>query len=279
MNGVPTQWSLLVNHPRARDVDFSALRVAAMGAAAATPALVRQMRELLGCPVLNGYSQTEAGIISGTRIGDPDDVVAGTVGRARTEVELRTVALDTGEATPVDEVGEIVVRSPAMMRGYWQDPELTATVIDVDGWLHTGDLGRLDADGNLTIAGRRKEMYIRGGYNVYPTEVEAALTGHPWITRTAIVGVPDPVLGEIGVAFVVLAPDAPDASDRVADADRILGDIRAWCGARIADYKAPDRVVIVDELPLTAIGKLDKPALAARWIDEHHEAGDMRRAG
>ena len=108
-------------------------------------------------------------------------------------------------------------RSPAMMRGYWRDPELTASVIDADGWLHTGDLGRLDADGNLTIAGRRKEMYIRGGYNVYPTEVEAALTGHPWITRTAVVGVPDPVLGEIGVAFVVLADDAPVDRD---DADR-----------------------------------------------------------
>jgi acyl-CoA synthetase (AMP-forming)/AMP-acid ligase II len=183
------------------------------------------------------------------------------VGRARTEVELRTVALETGDAAPVGEVGEIVCRSPAMMLGYWRDPELTATVIDADGWLHTGDLGRLDADGNLIIVGRRKEMYIRGGYNVYPTEVEAALTGHPWITRTAVVGVPDPVLGEIGVAFVVLADDAP--VDR-GDADPILADVRAWCQARIADYKAPDRVVVVDELPLTAVGKLDKPALAAR---------------
>jgi len=276
MNGVPTQWSLLVKHPRAREVDFSALRVAAMGAAAATPALVGEIRELLGCPVLNGYSQTEAGIISGTRIGDPDDVVAGTVGRARGEVELRTVALDTGEPTPAGEVGEIVCRSPAMMRGYWRDPELTATVVDADGWLHTGDLGRLDADGNLTIAGRRKEMYIRGGYNVYPTEVEAALTGHPWITRTAVVGMPDPVLGEIGVAFVVLADDAPVDRD---DVNPILEDVCAWCRARIADYKAPDRVVVVDELPLTAVGKLDKPALAARWIAEHTEAQGMRRAG
>ena len=273
MNGVPTQWSLLVKHPRIREVDFSALRVAAMGGAAATPALVREIRDLLQVPVLNGYSQTEAGIISGTHIGDADEVVAGTVGRARPEVELRTVALDGAEPTPVGEVGEIVCRSPAVMRGYWRDPELTATVIDADGWLHTGDLGRLDADGNLTIVGRRKEMYIRGGYNVYPTEVEAALTGHPWITRTAVVGVPDPVLGEIGVAFVVLAPDPPVADDDIA---AMLADVRAWCRARIADYKAPDRLVVVDELPLTAVGKLDKPALAARWIDEHPEADGMR---
>jgi acyl-CoA synthetase (AMP-forming)/AMP-acid ligase II len=275
MNGVPTQWSLLVKHPRARQTDFSRLRVVGMGGAAATPALVREMRELLGCPVLNGYSSTEAGIISGTRLGDPDDVVAGTVGRARDDVELQTVAIDTGAPTPIGEVGEIVCRSPAMMRGYWRDPELTATVIDGDGWLHTGDLGRLDADGNLTIAGRRKEMYIRGGYNVYPTEVEAALTGHPWIERTAVVGVPDLVLGEIGVAYVVLAADAPDAVD---DVDAILVDIRSWCRARIADYKAPDRVVVVDELPLTAVGKLDKPALATRWTKEHPEPESIRTA-
>jgi acyl-CoA synthetase (AMP-forming)/AMP-acid ligase II len=265
MNGVPTQWSLLVQHPRARETDFSRLRVVGMGAAVATPALIEGMRALLGCPVLNGYSSTEAGIISGTRVGDPDDVVATTVGRARPDVELRTVALDTGTPTETGEVGEIVCRSPAMMSGYWRDPERTATVIDDDGWLHTGDLGRLDADGNLTIVGRIKEMYVRGGYNVYPGEVEAALTGHPWIARTAVIGVPDSVLGEIGVAYVVLAADAGIDPDVPDDLDRVLADVRAWCAARIADYKAPDRVVVVDELPVTAVGKLDKDTLAAQW--------------
>jgi acyl-CoA synthetase (AMP-forming)/AMP-acid ligase II len=246
-----------------------------MGGAAATPALVRAMRDLLDCPVLNGYSSTEAGIISGTRIGDPDDVVAGTVGRARPDVEVRTVELDGNAPTPIGEVGEIVCRSPAMMGGYWRDPDLTATVIDADGWLHTGDLGSLDIDGNLTIVGRVKEMYIRGGYNVYPGEVESALTGHPWIARTAIVGVPDPVLGEIGVAYVVLDPSAAVARD---DLDAILADMRAWCTARIADYKAPDRVVVVDDLPVTAVGKLDKPALAARWVEGTSEDRGVRMA-
>jgi acyl-CoA synthetase (AMP-forming)/AMP-acid ligase II len=113
-------------------------------------------------------------------------------------------------------------------------------------------------------------MYVRGGYNVYPGEVEAALTGHPWIARTAVIGVPDPVLGEIGVAFVVLAPDAPDGLRD--DVDAVLADARAWCAARIADYKAPDRVVVVDELPVTAVGKLDKDTLTARWSRQ------MRRA-
>jgi len=264
-----------VQHPRARETDFSRLRVVGMGGAAATPALVRAMRDLLGCPVLNGYSSTEAGIISGTRVGDPDDVVATTVGRARPDVELRTVALDGGPPTPVGEVGEIVCRSPAMMGGYWRDPELTATVIDADGWLHTGDLGSLDADGNLMIVGRVKEMYIRGGYNVYPGEVESALTGHPWIVRTAVVGVPDPVLGEIGVAYVVLDPRAGVDRD---DLDAIRADMRVWCAARIADYKAPDRVVVVDELPVTAVGKLDKPALAAHWAQTTHDERGIRMA-
>jgi acyl-CoA synthetase (AMP-forming)/AMP-acid ligase II len=274
MNGVPTQWSLLVQHPRARETDFSRLRVVGMGASVATPALIEGMRALLGCPVLNGYSSTEAGIISGTRLGDTDEVVAKTVGRARPDVELRTVALDTGTPTPAGDIGEIVCRSPAMMDGYWRDPERTKSVIDADGWLHTGDLGRLDADGNLTIVGRIKEMYVRGGYNVYPGEVEAALAGHPWIARTAVVGVPDPVLGEIGVAFVVLTADTPIDG---GDVDAVLADVRAWCAARIADYKAPDRVVVVDELPVTAVGKLDKDTLAAQW--SQHEDGRMRRAG
>jgi acyl-CoA synthetase (AMP-forming)/AMP-acid ligase II len=144
-----------------------------------------------------------------------------------------------------------------MMRGYWRDPELTATVIDADGWLHTGDLGVIGDDGNLRIAGRLKEMYIRGGYNVYPTEVEAALGEHPAIARSAVVGVPDPVLGEIGVVFVVPAPGA-DPTELEHDT------LRAWCRERIADYKAPDRVVVVDELPVTSMMKVDKEALRQR---------------
>ena len=259
MNGVPTQWSLVLDRADVDGTDFSGLRIAAMGAAAAPPDLIRRLRETLGCPVLNGYSATEA-----TVIGDSDEVVAGTVGRPRAEVDLRIVGPD-GTDVPVGEVGEVICRSPAMMRGYWRDPDLTATVIDAEGYLHTGDLGRLRPDGNLTLAGRLTEMYIRGGYNVYPTEVEAVLTDHPAIARAAVIGAPDPVLGEIGVAFLVLDPGSgtPDAGD-VPDRDAL----RAWCTDRIADYKAPDRVVVVDELPVTAVGKLDKNALAARFREQ-----------
>jgi acyl-CoA synthetase (AMP-forming)/AMP-acid ligase II len=160
----------------------------------------------------------------------------------------------TGEELPPGEVGEILERSPAMMRGYWQDPELTATVIDADGWLHTGDLATIDADGIVRIVGRLKEMYIRGGYNVYPAEVEAVLADHPAIAQVAVVGLPDAVLGERGGVFAV-ATDPANPPE--------LADLRDWCRERIADYKAPDRLVVVDALPVTAMHKVDKAALAA----------------
>jgi acyl-CoA synthetase (AMP-forming)/AMP-acid ligase II len=152
-------------------------------------------------------------------------------------------------------VGEIICRSPAMMRGYWRDEELTRTVVDVEGWLHTGDLGLIGTDGNVRIVGRLKEMYIRGGYNVYPAEVEATLFEHPGVVQAAVVGFPDPVLGERGAAFVIPAdPAAPPTLD----------DLRNWCRERIADYKAPDRLVLVDAFPVNATHKVDKAALAAQ---------------
>ena len=152
-------------------------------------------------------------------------------------------------------------RSPAMMRGYWRDPALTATVIDADGWLHTGDLGFIGDDGNLRLVGRLKEMYIRGGYNVYPAEVEGVLTDHPGVARAAVVGAPDPVLGEIGVAFVVPSDVGPPSPE----------ELRAWCRTRLADYKAPDRVVVLDDLPTTPMLKIDKRALSAQAAERGAE--------
>jgi acyl-CoA synthetase (AMP-forming)/AMP-acid ligase II len=254
--GVPTQWELVLAHPDLARTDFSGLRVCGIGGAAIAPDLVRRMRETLGCPVITRYTSTEAGVTTSTVVGDSDDVIATTVGRPAPDVELRIVTPGTppGAAPlPTGEVGEIVVRSPAMMRGYWQDPATTAATVDADGWLHTGDLGRYGDDGNLRIVGRLKEMYIRGGYNVYPAEVEAALAEHPAVAGVAVLGVADAVLGERGVAVVVTD----------AGADRPgLDELRDWCRARIADYKAPDRVVFVDEFPLNATHKVDKTALA-----------------
>jgi acyl-CoA synthetase (AMP-forming)/AMP-acid ligase II len=234
------------------------VRVAGVGGAPASPDLVRRMRERLRCPVLTRYTSTEAGVTTGTVVGDPDETVATTVGRPMPDVELHIVAPgNSGEGPPLPggEVGEVVCRSPAMMREYWRDPELTAQVIDAGGWLHTGDLGYLGDDGNLRLVGRLKEMYIRGGYNVYPVEVEGVLSDHPGVARVAVVGIPDAVLGEVGVAFVVPAAGADTAA-------LARDELRAWSRARLADYKAPDRVVLVDDLPVNSMHKVDKSALA-----------------
>jgi acyl-CoA synthetase (AMP-forming)/AMP-acid ligase II len=250
--GVPTQWRLLLDHPDFERTDLSSLRIAGTGAALVPPELVREMEARLGCRVVIGYTSTEAAITTGTVPGDSPEVISRTVGRARVNVEVELVD-DDGKPVPTGAIGRVRCRSGAVMRGYWEDPERTAEVLDDDGWLTLGDLGSFDERGYLTLAGRKSEMYIRGGYNVYPAEVERALSGHPAVGQIAVVGVPDPVLGEIGVAFVVAADGtAPD-----------LDELRAFCRESLADYKAPDRLELLDALPIMTMGKVDKRALAA----------------
>jgi acyl-CoA synthetase (AMP-forming)/AMP-acid ligase II len=177
-----------------------------------------------------------------------------TVGRpqAGTQVEIRDEA-----GVPVQDgaIGRIYVHGPCVMRGYWRDQERTAEVLTADGWLASSDLGHRDPEGNLVLAGRLSDMYIRGGYNVHPLQVEQVLAEHPAVSEAAVVGAPAAVLGEIGVAFVVPSPDAPPPT---------LDELRAWCKDRLADYKRPDRLVLVDALPLTSMMKIDKAALSAR---------------
>jgi acyl-CoA synthetase (AMP-forming)/AMP-acid ligase II len=248
--GVPTQWRLVLDHADFEATDLSNLRIAGTGAARVPPELVREMEARLGCPVVIGYTSTEAAITTGTVPGDSPEVISQTVGRARANVELEVVD-DNGQACATGEVGRVRCRSGAVMRGYWRDPERTAEVLDADGWLTIGDLGTLDERGYLTLAGRRSEMYIRGGYNVYPAEVERVVGAHPDVAQIAVVGVPDPVLGEIGVAFVVPAPGARPRLDA----------LRAFCRESLADYKAPDQLELVDALPIHSMGKVDKRAL------------------
>ena len=257
--GVPTQWELVLSHPDIAITDFSGLRVVGTGGATIAPDLIRRMRETLRCPVITRYTSTEAGVTTSTLVGDPDDVIATTVGRPAPDVELRILSIDDdgGDVhARTGEVGEILSRSPAMMREYWRDPVTTAATIDADGWLHTGDLGVIGDDGNLRIVGRLKEMYIRGGYNVYPSEVEATLGTHPDVAQVAVIGMPEPVLGEIGVAFVV-ATDVQHPPD--------LTTLRDWCRSRIADYKAPDTLITVEALPVNATNKVDKLSLATTY--------------
>ena len=229
------------------------------------------MQQRLGVPVVVRYTSTETSLGTGTVPGDPEEVVAMTVGRPVPGVEIELVD-ESGARVRTGEVGRVRLRSDAVMRGYFADrrtsaptphpeggahlvdPEATATVRSADGWITTGDLGFLDEAQNLHLVGRSSELYIRGGYNVYPAEVEDVLQDHPAIERAAIVAVSDPVLGEVGVAFVVLA-------DRVAGRTPDLAELRAHCARHLADYKAPDEVIVLDALPLTAMMKVDKRAL------------------
>ena len=260
--GVPTQWALMLAHPDLAHADLSHLRIASTGASRVPPELVRAMRDRLGCPVVVRYTSTESSLGTGTRPEDGDDVVATTVGRPVPGVELEVVDDHGARVTP-GEVGRVRLRSAAVLRGYVGDlaegtlidPDATGAVLDAEGWVTTGDLGWIGDDGNLRLAGRVSDMYIRGGYNVYPAEVEAVLGDLPGVDQVAVVGTPDAVLGEIGTAFVVpVAPAAPPS----------LGDVRAACHERLADYKAPDRLYLVAELPVTPMAKIDKRELAAR---------------
>jgi acyl-CoA synthetase (AMP-forming)/AMP-acid ligase II len=252
--GVPAQWQMVLAHPDLATADTSALRIVSSGAARVPPELVTALERQFGAPMVVRYTSTEACVSTGTALGDPPEVVCTTVGTPGDGVEMELRADEgRGPVVPTGEVGTVCLRSRAVMRGYWLEPELTAAAIDPDGWLLTGDLGYVDERGDLHLAGRSTEMYIRGGYNIYPIELENCLGTHDGVDKVAVVGTAAPVLGEIGVAFVVpVAGGEPPTLD----------ELRAWCKSNLADYKAPDCLVLVDELPLTAMSKIDKRALA-----------------
>jgi acyl-CoA synthetase (AMP-forming)/AMP-acid ligase II len=255
--GVPTQWAKLVDLPQLADADLSSLRLASTGSAPVTPDLAEKMRTRLGCPIVVRYACTESSSITGTRVDDPPEVLLHTVGRPQEGIEL---VLRDGDGDPVPQgaIGVVTLRSPCSMSGYWNDPERTADTLSPDGWVTTSDLGLLRDDGNLVLRGRTSEMYIRGGFNIHPLEVERVVADHPKVARVAIVGTPALTIGEIGVAFV----EPVDASDPPT-----LEELRAFVRERLADYKAPDRLEVVDELPMTSMLKIDKRVLQAR-IDQ-----------
>jgi acyl-CoA synthetase (AMP-forming)/AMP-acid ligase II len=265
--GVPTQWALVLAHPDLEGADLSAMRVAGTGAARVPPGLVRAMRERLGCPVVVRYTSTETSLGTGTKLEDPDEVVVTTVGAPVPGVELEIVDEDDARPVAETEVGAVRMRSAAQMLGYVAsgaaiDESATGAVRNSEGWITTGDLGWIGADGNLRLVGRRTEMLIRGGYNVYPAEVEAVLGVHPAVKQVSVIGAPDEVLGEIIVAFVV--------ADETASPD--LEGLRAHCRRSLADYKVPDRLELISELPTTPLGKVDTRALKALASSEHEGA-------
>ncbi|MFF4311496.1 FadD3 family acyl-CoA ligase [Streptomyces sp. NPDC001507] len=243
--GPPTLHQSLLDHP-ARDAhDLSALRLVVTGAAVVPLLLVERLRGELGVEtVLTAYGLSEAsGIVTMCRRGDDPTVIASTSGRAIPGTEVR-----------VDEAGEVLVRGFNVMRGYYEDPAATAETLTRDGWLRTGDVGVLDPAGNLRITDRLKDMFIVGGFNAYPAEIEQLLGLHPDVADVAVIGVPDARLGEVGKAFVIRRPDAVLTGD----------DLIAWARREMANYKVPRVVEFVAELPRNAGGKVVKGELRGR---------------
>jgi acyl-CoA synthetase (AMP-forming)/AMP-acid ligase II len=252
IGGIAPQLALMLRSPELGRHDWGHVQTIVAGGAASPPALVAGVRQAFGAAYSIRYSSTESGGCgTGTAFDADDDEALHTVGRARSGVEL---SVRDDEARPVASgaVGELWLRSPTQMAGYWRDPAATAATI-VDGWLRTGDLARIDDRGLVRLAGRRTEMFIRGGYNVYPAEVEAVLATHPAVADVAVVPRPDPVMGEIGVA--VVAPRDPTAPPS-------LDELRAFLTGRLAAYKLPEALRIVRDLPLTPMHKVDRRALA-----------------
>jgi len=247
--GAPTLYQSILNHPDRHRLDSSSLRLAVTGAAAVPVSLVAQMRDDLGFDtVVTAYGLTEAsGFVSICRPDDDDETIAATSGRAMPGIEVRIVDGE-GRDLPPGEAGEIVVRGYNVMRGYAEDPEATAEAIDAEGWLHTGDVGTLDERGYLDITDRIKDVFIVGGFNAYPAEIEDLLLRHPAIAQVAVIGVPDERLGEVGAAFVV-----PAAGHEVHEAEVV-----AWARANMANFKVPRHVRTVTSLPVNPSGKVLK---------------------
>ena len=257
--GPPTVYQSILDHPRVGEFDLSSLRLAVTGAAPVSVELIRRMREELKFEnVVKGYGLTEAtGIATMCSHDDDPETISTTEGRAIPGTEVHVVD-DDGHALPPGEAGEVVIRGYNVMQGFVDDPEATAAAIDADGWLHTGDVGVLDERGNLRITDRKKDMFIIGGFNAYPAEIENMLSDHPAVSKVAIVGVPDARMGEVGYAFIVLRPG------QTLDADALI----AWSRERMANYKVPRYVEVVDELPLNASGKVLKYELREKATAE-----------
>lgn len=262
--GPPAIFHSMLQHPRLSAFDRSSLRLGITGGAVVPATLIRRMREDLGfAGVVNGYGLTECGGY-GTMCSadDSDDQIANTAGKPFPGTEVRIMDGE-GRLLPDGERGEVVLRGYFVMKGYFNDPDATAKTIDAEGWLHSGDVGYFDENGDLRIEDRLKDMYITGGFNCYPAEIERLMSAHPAIGQIAVIGVPDERLGEVGKAFVVLRPG------RSATADELV----AWARANIANFKVPRSVEFREALPTSPQGKVLKTQLKADHLRVRENAG------
>jgi acyl-CoA synthetase (AMP-forming)/AMP-acid ligase II len=247
--GPPTVYQTILDHPDVHRFDMSSLRWALTGAATVPVEMIRRMRsELAFETILTGYGLTETiGITTVCRPDDDPETVATTAGRPIPGVEVAIVD-DDGRRLGPEDPGEVLTRGPNMMRGYFDDPDATSAALDADGWLRTGDIGVLDEAGNLRITDRKKDMFIVGGFNAYPAEIENVIVRHPTVGQAAVVGVPDHRLGEVGVAFVIPRSGAVVEPAELVD----------WCREQMANFKVPRHIEVVSAFPLNATGKVLK---------------------
>lgn len=259
--GAPTIYQSMLAHPGIEQVDTSSLRLAVTGAAPTPVELIRRMKSELGFEtIITGYGLTEScGIATMCRYDDDPEIIATTSGRAIADVEVLCVD-ESGKEVPRGEPGEVWVRGYNVMRGYFEDTAETEKAIDTDGWLHTGDIAVMDERGYVKITDRIKDMYITGGFNCYPAEIENALYGSGQFTQAAVIGIPDERMGEVGMAFVVPAPGEHPTQESVI----------AWCRENMANYKVPRRVAVVDALPANASGKVTKFVLREHAAKSAH---------
>jgi acyl-CoA synthetase (AMP-forming)/AMP-acid ligase II len=273
--GPPTLYQGLLAEPGRSDYDLSSLRLGVTGAAVVPVELVHAMSSELGFDtVLTAYGLTEScGTVTMCRRDYPPEVIAATSGRAIPGLEVRAVV--DGRSVPQGEPGEIVVRGYTVMGGYWEDEAATATAIDGEGWLHTGDIGVMDAAGNVTITDRVKDMFVVGGFNAYPAEIEAILRRYDGVAQVAVVGVPDERMGEVGCAFVVPSPAGGATEVGGAEGpEEFAQALIAWARQAMANYKVPRRVVVVESLPLNASGKVLKRELRDRVVPARDGVSD-----
>ncbi len=256
--GPPALYQSILAHPELASFDLSNLRLAVTGAAAIPVELIHKMRDVLGFEtVITGYGLTEAcGIATMCRHDDDPETIATTSGRAIPGTEVMCMD-DAGNEVPRGEAAEVVVRGYNVMQGYFADEAATAETVDSEGWLHTGDVGVMDERGYIRITDRIKDMFIMGGFNCYPAEIENMLVARDDITMAAVIGVPDERMGEVGMAFVVPAPGSRPAPEEVI----------AWCRENMANYKVPRYVEVIDELPVNAMNKVQKFVLRERAKD------------
>jgi acyl-CoA synthetase (AMP-forming)/AMP-acid ligase II len=247
--GPPTVFLSIMNDPELPAFDLSSLRLSVTGAATTPVEVVRRMRDDLHIEgIVTGYGLTEThGTISVGHYTDSLEVVATTVGAPLDGIEVRVLDGDDRDL-PAGEPGEIVVRGFNVMKGYFNDPAATAAAFYEDGWLRTGDIGILGADGYIRITDRKKDMFIVGGFNAYPAEIEGIILRHPAVAQVAVIGIPEERLGEVGMAFVIPRPGQD------VDEDELIG----WCREQMANFKVPRRVKVVSAFPLNPSGKVMK---------------------